>query len=306
MLPAGSSVALGSEDPAHATREQDPGRVDRERLIGDLSILAADSMEGRRAGTPGARRARRFLEAQFDARAFSRVGTRRTQEFPLGGRAGDPTGTNVIGVIEGLERPGRYLVVSAHYDHLGASGSEIYNGADDNASGSAALLAVGDFFARNRPRHSILLVAFDAEERGLMGARAFISDPPIVLDSVLMNINLDMVSRSDVGELYAAGTYHYPFLAPLVEEVAERAEVTLLLGHDSPVGPSRDDWTSLSDHTAFHEAGIPFLYFGVEDHRDYHRTSDTFENVTLDFFVDAVETIIDFVQVADREGERLR
>ncbi len=88
--------------------------------------------------------------------------------------------------------------------------------------------------------------------------------------------------------------------------MAERAEVTLLLGHDSPVGPSRDDWTSLSDHTAFHEAGIPFLYFGVEDHRDYHRTSDTFENVTLDFFVDAVETIIDFVQVADREGERLR
>ncbi len=281
---------------------QDLPRVETDRLVRDLSILSHDSMEGRASGSPGIARARAFLTSAFEDRGFSEVAGERTQEFQSGS-AGQASGVNVLGLVEGREFPGRYLVVSAHYDHLGMRGDEIYNGADDNASGSAALLAIGAFFAENRPRHSVLLVAFDGEELGLLGAQAFVSDPPVPLDAIVMNVNLDMVSRSERKELYAVGTYHYPFLAPLIGEVAGRADLSLLTGHDEPGLPAGDDWTSSSDHGRFHEAGIPFIYFGVEDHAGYHHPTDTFDNVTLDFYVDAVETIVEFIRVVDREGE---
>jgi hypothetical protein len=111
-----------------------------------------------------------------------------------------------------------------------------------------------------------------------------------------------MVSRSEAGELYAAGTHHSPSLTPLVEQVAQNAEVSLRIGHDTPGLPPGDDWTLASDHGPFHEAGIPFLYFGVEDHAGYHAPTDDFEAITPAFFVAAVETILDFVRLADSDS----
>lgn len=292
--------------PASAQAAQEPGRIDGEALVRDLSIIAADSMAGRLAGSDGGRRAGEYLLSRLVESGTVPVGGVRRQAFPLGrGTAEGATGVNVLGMIPGVEHPERYVVVSAHYDHLGVRGGEIYNGADDNASGSAALPALAAYLASNPPRHSFLFVGFDAEERGLLGARAFVSDPPVPLDSILLNVNMDMIGHSAAGELYAAGTYHYPALGPLVEEVASEAEVTLLAGHDSPELSARDDWTELSDHAAFHARGIPFLYFGVEDHENYHRPTDTVESLTLDFYMDAVEAILGFLLLTDREGERI-
>lgn len=283
---------------------QDPPTVDAEQIMRDLSILAHDSMEGRLSGTPGNERARRFLVREFQTRGIAALEGERTQSFTLTTGSGVPqTGTNVLGIIEGRDYRDRYIVVSAHYDHLGVREGSVYNGADDNASGTAALLALGAFFVEHPLRHSLLLVAFDAEETGLLGAQAFTSDPPVPLAQIRLNVNLDMVSRSETAELFAVGTHHYPSLAPLVQEVASRAEISLLPGHDSPDLPGGDDWTYLSDQGAFHRANIPFLYFGVEDHPDYHRASDTFEKIDPDFYVRVVETILDFIQVADRDLE---
>lgn len=301
-----AAPAATGQGPASAQAAQEPGRIDGEALVRDLSIIAADSMAGRLAGSDGGRRAGEYLLSRLVESGTVPVGGARTQTFPLGRRATEGnTGVNVFGMIPGVEHPGRYIVVSAHYDHLGVRGGEIYNGADDNASGSAALPALAAYLASNPPRHSFLFVAFDAEELGLRGARAFVSDPPVPLASILLNVNMDMIGHSAAGELYAAGTYHYPALGPLVEEVASEAEVTLLAGHDSPELSARDDWTELSDHAAFHARGIPFLYFGVEDHEDYHQPTDTVESLTLDFYVDAVEAILGFLLLTDREGERI-
>jgi len=277
---------------------------ERSRALSDLSILAHDSMEGRRTGTPGIERARRFLLEAFEESGLQPIDERRLQEFEPSGGSGEPgsRGANILGVVPGRVFSGRFIVVSAHYDHLGMRGSQIYNGADDNASGTAALLALASHFSGNPTDHSLLFVAFDAEEMGLLGARAFVSNPAVPLDSVVLNVNLDMVSRSDAGELYAAGTYHYPFLGELVAEVAGRSGVTVLTGHDRPSLPPGDDWTSASDHGPFHDAGIPFLYFGVEDHPDYHRPTDTVDRIMPEFYLAAVETVLDFIRVADARG----
>ncbi|TVP50478.1 MAG: M28 family peptidase [Gemmatimonadales bacterium] len=282
-------------------------RIDRGALIDGIRTLAHDSMEGRETGTPGGERARNYLVDRFDALGFAPVDGVRTRSFAFTPRGGtEPLeGVNVLGVVPGTVYPDRYIVLTAHYDHLGVRNGEIYNGADDNASGTSAIMEIGRWLQSNRPRHSVILAALDAEEKGLQGARAFIADPPVPLSQVLMNVNLDMVSRNTEDELYAAGTYHYPFLAPLVAEAAERSRISLLMGHDRPDLPPGDDWTMSSDHGPFHQAGIPFLYFGVEDHPGYHNPTDVFEEITPEFYLEAVETILDVLRLIDQAGERI-
>ncbi len=300
-------LGWGAHLPQSLSTLDDP-RIDRDRLLHHLSVLAHDSMEGRRTGSPQNEQARQYLLQTLDELGLPEVNGDRKHSFQFtNNRDGQQyTGVNVLGMVQGTGAPDEFLVVTAHYDHLGVVDGEIFNGADDNGSGTAALLELARYFVEHPPEHSILFVFFDAEEMGLQGARAFINDPPVPLDQFLMNINLDMVSRNEADELYAVGTYHYPFLTPLVEEVAKGAALHLLRGHDAPDLPPGDDWTMASDHGPFHERGVPFIYFGVEDHPGYHHPSDTFENITPDFYHRAAETILEFILVADRAGASLR
>lgn len=281
-------------------------RIDADQLLEDVRVLSADSMQGRRTGTPGNEKARAYIEEAFRERGVQPFEGSYPHRFSVSGSGSETLeGVNIVGHVPGTEHPDRFIVLTAHYDHLGVQGNEIFNGADDNASGTAAIIALADYFVRNSPRNSIIVAALDAEEIGLQGARAFVESPPVPLSEVLINVNLDMVSRNERDELYAAGTYHYPFLLAYVEGVAEDAPVTLRTGHDSPNLPQGDDWTLLSDHGAFHAKGIPFIYFGVEDHEDYHRPTDVYENIDPDFFVRAAETILDVVLELDRDAERI-
>lgn len=279
--------------------------IDSAALIRDISVLSADTMEGRAPGTPGSARARAYIVRSLEeagVQPFEGALLRSFQFTPRGG-TGQTRGINIVGHVRGTVTPDRYIVVTAHYDHLGVRDGETFHGADDNASGTAALLALARHFARQPPRTSIIFAALDAEEHGLRGARALVQAPPVPRESIVLNINMDMISRNERGELYVAGTHHWPFLRRYVERVAESAPVTLRMGHDSPdLGP-RDDWTMLSDHGAFHEAGIPFLYFGVEDHPDYHRPTDTFERIQPGFYVRAVETILEVIREVDRDAD---
>jgi hypothetical protein len=278
--------------------------VDSAALLGDLARLADDSLRGRAAGTPENATARRWIAERFDRLGLATVGGRRVHDFTFVRRdSSRVAGGNVVGLVRGTARPERYIVVTAHYDHVGVGrpvdGDSIYNGADDNASGTAALLAIAEHFAARPTRHSLLFVALDAEEQGLRGARAFVAAPPVPKDAIALNVNMDMVSHSERGELYAAGAAKYPQLRAPLERVAARAPVRLLLGHDTPEPSPRDDWTSQSDQGAFHQAGIPFVYFGVEDHPDYHRPSDEVGTITPGFFVGAVRTVIEAVRELD-------
>jgi len=147
-------------------------------------------------------------------------------------------------------------------------------------------------------RHDLVFAAFDAEEGGLHGAAAFVSAPPLPRDRLALDVNLDMVARGDKGEIYVAGTHHYPRLRSLLEPVAARAPIRVLFGHDLP-GSGHEDWTLQSDHGRFHQAGIPFVYFGVEDHPDYHQPSDTADKINPDFFVKAAGVVLDALRTLD-------
>jgi Zn-dependent M28 family amino/carboxypeptidase len=272
--------------------------LDTTRMLGYVQALSADSMEGRKVGTPGNRMAREYIVSEFTRIGLHKFGDSYTTRFTFldhGQRIG---GTNVVGYVPGSTAPERYIVVTAHYDHLGVRGGEIYNGADDNASGTAAVMAMAEYFIHNPPGHSMIFAAFDAEESELQGAKAFVHNPPVPLQDMAVNVNLDMVSHAD-SLLYVAGTYHYPFLKQYVEAVPSPPGVVVAFGHDRPDLPAGDDWTEQSDHGAFHDAGIPFLYFGVEDHKDYHRPSDDFETINPTFYVAAVREIVAVIQELD-------
>jgi hypothetical protein len=275
--------------------------IDTAALLEDVRRLAADDMEGRRTDTPGGARARAYVVQRFRASGIQPFGSGYEMPFAYSDGRGQSVrhGVNVVGRIVGSRDAGSYLVVSAHYDHLGVQGGAVYNGADDNASGTAALFALAKHFSTHRPAHSLIFAAFDAEEAGLRGSRAFLENPPVSRSSILMNVNIDMIGRDSRRILYVAGTFLNPFLKPLIERVAATAPVTLLAGHDNPGVRGVEDWTRDSDHWTFQAAGIPAIYLGVEDFEQHHKPTDDYETLTADFYIDAVETCLAVVNALD-------
>lgn len=270
--------------------------LDSTQLMTDLSVLAADSMEGRRVGTPGGARARRYLRSRFAAIGIDTLPGGMIQPFPVPGTGGEAA--NVVGFVPGQGRVGRIILVTAHYDHLGVVANAIYNGADDNASGTAALLAMASWFKANPPANTVMFAALDGEEEGLLGADAFVKAGGVNRDSILIDINLDMVSRSEKRQLFAVGPVRFPGLVPYLQRTACSAGVNLMLGHDKG-WPATEDWTSQSDQGVFNAAGVPFVYFGVEDHADYHQPTDDVPGIDPGFFVGSARAITLFTSLLD-------
>ena len=275
--------------------------IDSLQLMKDIRTLSANKFEGRKTGTRGNRLAQFYILDRFKQAGLQPF--HGTYEYPFYFQEGDKRvmGTNLYGYITGKTED--VIVITAHYDHLGirkreAQTDSIYNGADDNASGTAALLSLIKYYQQHPPSHTLVFAALDGEEEGLQGAKAFLQQAPVALTRIKLNINMDMVSRNEKGELYVCGTNHYPALKPYVTKAADSSALKVLMGHDKPEEGS-NDWTSQSDHYEFHRKGIPFLYFGVEDHADYHRASDEFEKIDPRFYYRAVETVRTAVGIAD-------
>ncbi|TPE44496.1 M28 family peptidase [Pontibacter mangrovi] len=277
--------------------------LDAAQLLRDVQVLSADSMQGRLSGSEGNALAQDYILGRFKELGLKPYNGDFKQHFRIDAkRVQVDKATNLVGYIPG--KSGKAIVVTAHYDHVGQRNGDIYNGADDNASGIGALLAAIAHFAKHPPKHTIVFAALDGEELGLQGARAFVENPPLPLQDILLNVNMDMLGINDKGELYASGTYHYPALKPYLQQVKPRPNAKLVLGHDQPE-QGHDDWTGQSDHFRFHERGIPYVYFGVEDHPYYHKPTDDYEQVNKAFYPDAAALVIDFLERIDGKLERL-
>lgn len=280
-----------------------------QQLLDDVRILSADDMEGRDTGSPGGERARAYIVGRLEAMGIAAPPVGRLQPFEA--EVPSPSGlvrykgTNIIGLIPGTRATDRYIVVTAHYDHVGVSNGLIYNGADDNASGVATMLELTRRLKAQAPEHSVLIVAFDGEERGLIGARHFVQAPPVPLSSIALNINFDMTSRAETdNHLWVSGTYQNPAFRPILDTVAPNGAISLAFGHDTPQDTGSDNWIDASDHGPFFKAGLPFIYMGVVDHPDYHRPSDDFDKITPSAFISSTELAIAAFRALDRSLDR--
>nr|WP_295107537.1 M20/M25/M40 family metallo-hydrolase [uncultured Caulobacter sp.] len=273
-----------------------------DKALDDVRILSADDMQGRLVDTPGSEKARAYILSRFAEIGLAPLGDKFEQTFTFQKRDGATVqGTNLVARIKGAEDGGKVLVISAHYDHLGVRDGQIYNGADDNASGVAGLLAVAEAFKAKPPKHDVILAVVDAEEGGLRGARAFAANPPVPLSTIALNVNFDMLAKNSKNELYVAGAAPFPYLKPILVKAASTAKVTLKLGHDTDEAGKENNWTTQSDHYAFGEKGVPWVYFGVEDHPEYHKPTDDFATVPQDFFKRSVATVVQAAQALERD-----
>lgn len=277
--------------------QQDSLTFNKNQLLMHLKTLSSDGFEGRETGTKGGIRTKKYIINQFHSLGVLPLERGYEQPFTFVEQNKTYEATNVIGWIKGSEKPNSYIVISAHYDHEGIVNGAIYNGADDNASGVCALFALAEHLKKNPPKHSVILAAFDAEELGLRGSKYFVEHARVPLHKIKLNLNMDMISRSDENELFVVGTRHYEHLKPLILNVKPKGNIKLVLGHDG--GDGKENWTYSSDHAFFHRKNIPFLYFGVTDHKDYHEPTDDFENIQPEFYVDAVNTIISVFKEID-------
>ena len=266
-------------------------------LLHHVKTLSSDAFEGRRTGTKGGFKAEKYIIEHFKKSKALPLLPNYEQPFSFTSEGKHYDGKNVLGFIKGTLHPEKYIVISAHYDHEGIKNGQIYNGADDDASGVSALFTFADYFKIHPPKHSVILAAFDAEELGLQGSKYFVNHPIIPIKQIKVNLNMDMISRSDKKELFAVGTVFNNTLKALVKEHTYSKKIHFLTGHDE--GHLEENWTYSSDHASFHKKGIPFLYFGVEDHKDYHQPTDDFENIQPAFYIEAVKVILSVFEKID-------
>jgi hypothetical protein len=293
-------------------------QVDEDMLLYNIRVISHDSMQGRFFGTEGNYKTQRFIAKQFDSLGikpafisgsiqkyqYTFKGEFRQEIYPISDPAEDytkvtdttVTGGNVVAMIKG--ESDMAIVITGHLDHLGEKDGEIFNGADDNASGAAALLTIANYFKNKSPKHTLIFAAVDAEEIGSLGGEYLLNNFPIAIENIALNINMDMIAHNDSLQLYASGLYHYPDLKQPLEGL-KSTKITLLYGHDNPNDKKIDDWTYSSDHRVFHRKGIPYIYFGVADHKDYHKSTDTYKNINKAFYIDAVRLIIESIEAYD-------
>lgn len=238
-----------------------------------VDFLASPALEGRAAGSPGEHRAADYVAAELQKLGYA---TER-QDVPF-------EGANLYARLRGARD--EWIVVGAHLDHLGERGERLFPGADDNASGVAVVLGIAQRLAHAHPERSILFVFFTAEEEGMIGSRFFVEHLPVA--RVAAMINLDMVGRVlldqaafRVGLALARvardaigllGARHYPALRALVDR-HER----VVAAEDMPdaIGDEVERQSNgRSDSVAFEEIGVPSLFFGDGESRDYHRPTD--------------------------------
>lgn len=261
----------------------------------DVSILANDSLNGRKTGSAGEKKAAEYIAKRFESLGLQPKGSEgyfqkfvfkasknphQEAEFTLEKNDSTETGENVIGYINNNAE--NTVVIGAHYDHLGMGGEgslyregeAIHNGADDNASGVAVMLHLADSLQKkDSPKNNnYLFIAFSGEEEGLLGSNYFVKNPTINTKKVTYMLNMDMVGRlnsENTLAVYGLGT------SPLLKQtVIANAGNLKIIENESGVGPS--------DHTSFYLADIPVLHFFTGQHEDYHKPSDDTEKVNFE------------------------
>lgn len=295
--------ACQSRYPACPETAQPVGSVDGERLWRDLGELASARMAGREPQTAGSRLAQDYIAEAFATAGLTPLGDSFRQPFVFKNTFSKHPGVNVVGWLPGRQFADQYLVISAHYDHLGKSGSKIFYGADDNASGVAAMLALARQLAKRGSRHSVIFLATDIEETGLYGAKAFLQFPPVAKSQLRYNLNLDMLARGET--LLMVSSEKAERRTALRRQLIAEAGVCVRPWRQQTLVGRRDtgavDFRRASDHWAFYRQDIPYLYLGGGVHKDYHTPDDQVDKIDRDHYQAVVETALTAFTLLDNQ-----
>lgn len=257
-----------------------------------VKTLADDKLEGRLAGSKGAEQAANEIANAFKKFGIKPAGDKDVkgkptyfQKFTLPKKGGETM--NVVGIYEGSDKDlkSQYVVLGAHYDHIGQVGDlpqqqlgkavgedKIFNGADDNASGTSAIITIAEALYRAKPKtkRSILLLAFSGEEWGLLGSEHYSKNPITDIKTHYAMLNIDMIGRNPDKPcgVYGGGTETGTVFEDLVKSAAELTGLKYDMIQASSIQGGD------SDHTPFKKQGVPVIFFYTGDHGDYHKVTD--------------------------------
>ena len=299
MLSCGSSQTA-TKNYAKADVAKYMNTITPADLSKHLYIVAADDMEGRNTGTEGQKKAGRYLISQYEANGMSYP--KGAESFyqpvpsafmarPFSPKLNDSE--NIWAFIEGSEKPDEILVISAHYDHVGMKNGEVYNGADDEGSGTVALLEVAQAVMQAKkdgygPKRSILFLHVTGEEHGLHGSRYYSENPLFPLENTIADINIDMVGRRDVEHtdngnyVYVIGSDRLSTELHNINEEANKKYTHLDLDYKFNDRNDPNRFYFRSDHYNFAKHGIPIIFFFNGVHADYHQPGDTPDKIEYD------------------------
>ena len=298
--------------------------INEASLSKNLHIIASDEMEGRNTGEAGQKKAGLYIIEQYKALGIKNPPgsmdfyQKVPSEFMKKGFApklGDSE--NIWAFIPGAEKPEEVVIISAHYDHVGMKNGEVFNGADDDGSGTVALIEIAKAFAEAKkeghaPKRSILFLHVTGEEHGLHGSRYYAENPLFPLKNTVADINIDMVGRRDtIGSHKENGKYVYVIgsdrlsseLHSINEEVNTKY-VGLNLDYTFNARNDPNQFYFRSDHYNFAKKGIPSIFFFNGVHKDYHGPNDTADKIEYDLL--AMRTKLAFTlawELANRENK---
>ena len=298
--------------------------INEASLSKNLHIIASDEMEGRNTGEAGQKKAGLYIIEQYKALGIKNPPgsmdfyQKVPSEFMKKGFApklGDSE--NIWAFIPGAEKPEEVVIISAHYDHVGMKNGEVFNGADDDGSGTVALIEIAKAFAEAKkeghaPKRSILFLHVTGEEHGLHGSRYYAENPLFPLKNTVADINIDMVGRRDtIGSHKENGKYVYVIgsdrlsseLHSINEEVNTKY-VGLNLDYTFNARNDPNQFYFRSDHYNFAQKGIPSIFFFNGVHKDYHGPNDTADKIEYDLL--AMRTKLAFTlawELANRENK---
>ena len=254
-----------------------------------LSYLASDKMEGRKPGNPGNFIAVSFIKKEFESYGLETHLQKFTYTFRwrvglFRWRTVEIETMNVIGVLKGTSD--KHVVIGAHMDHLGVDGDgDAYKGADDNASGTTAILELAEAFGKSKtkPKDTIVFIAFNAEELGLLGSKHYVNNPLLPLDDCKLMINLDMVGRLRGTTVTAQGGNLSRSVTQLVDK----------LDDNYPFDVNITAAGNRSDHAPFNWSGVPVLFFHTGTHPQYHRITDDPDLINYEGLVNIAKFVKD-------------
>jgi hypothetical protein len=225
---------------------------------------------------------------------------------------------NILGFIEGTDKKDEIVIVSAHYDHLGIAkaqmGDSIYNGADDDASGTSAVMEIAQAFARAKrkgdgPRRSLLFVAFTGEEQGLWGSTYYVEHPVLPLEQVVVDLNIDMVGRTDSARkektdyVYVVGADRLSSELHRLNEAVNGQRLKLEFDYTYNAKDHPERIYERSDHFNFARKGIPIIFYYNGPHADYHGLADSADKIDFDLLQKRCQAIFYTAwELANRDG----